>query len=399
MPHASRTGRPLGQHLDHRELRDACALKGTPLLCPHGSQSLLAIKPFLLDCCRGTGEHVLVFAVDGIAFDVGAAVWSPDLLVPITSTFPSTSSTAWVTAMTGLSPDEHLVPGVVYYDPDHSSLYNCLSDCCLSADGEWRTAGWREARSYPTIFTDLSSEGVERVANAGDLVSLPGRWPRALLAGARMNASGADPDAIRMDPRAVVDAAVADTERALGQQPKGTRLFLWTYVNLDEYVHYHGYDAVLVESMRCLEAAARDWSRRGHTVVAHSDHGLVPNWSDEALCAAWQAVNRTELCRYPPGGAGRALWCYPRPDREQEVFDRVCAVMGDHALVLFRKELESRGVLSIGPALETMIGEVVVLATGATFPVAGSRPFEHGSLLPGEMLATLAVWASDHSGF
>src|SRR5580704_10923798 len=57
-------------------------------------------------------------AVDGIGYDVAHRVWSEaPHLTPLSSTFPSTSTSAWLSAVTGLRPEEHGVLGVVYFDP------------------------------------------------------------------------------------------------------------------------------------------------------------------------------------------------------------------------------------------------------------------------------------------
>jgi len=52
-------------YLDFRELLAGCSVEGTPLIRPCARQSLLMIRPFLIDRCRQqpAGGSLLVLAV------------------------------------------------------------------------------------------------------------------------------------------------------------------------------------------------------------------------------------------------------------------------------------------------------------------------------------------------
>jgi predicted AlkP superfamily phosphohydrolase/phosphomutase len=63
---------------------------------------------------EGVGESVVVMAFDGLGYDLASDVFSPDRLVPLTTTFPSTFVTAWATALTGRRADEHGLLGVQF---------------------------------------------------------------------------------------------------------------------------------------------------------------------------------------------------------------------------------------------------------------------------------------------
>ena len=143
-----------------------------------------------------------------------------------------------------------------------------------------------------------------------------------------------------------------------------------------------------------LEEAIERWQHSGHTVLAHSDHGMVRTRAPRPLLDLWRRINSEENCVLPPGGAGRVLWSYPKRESTREVHARLSEALDDRALVVYREELTDLGLMKMNEKLAKRVGSVVALATGTEFPLPDSdpRPYEHGSILPDEMLAVLAVW-------
>lgn len=164
---------------------------------------------------------------------------------------------------------------------------------------------------------------------ARELDLLEGTWAQALLRGCtRIPAHAPHKLAAQAeDPPLLVANVVADLDKAL----KDSR-FVWTYVNVGDHVRRHGYDESVHEAMLRLDAHASRWAAQGWTVVAHSDHGMVPVDPDPELVEAWDAIVREE-CVIPSGGAGRTRWLYPKADRLEVVFDRVATTLGDTATV------------------------------------------------------------------
>jgi len=380
---------PLGRE----ELVAACRVPGTAGLRPHAAQSLRGLRAAFLSwyrtpqppCGWGRAASLIVLALDGVSFEAAEAAWSPDLLAPLTSTFPSVSSSAWLTSTTGLPVEDHLVPGVVYYLPEAGEMVDCYAGEAYAAGSPLRT-----------VFDDLSELGVDCVACAGEMATWPAWLREAILSGARAAPSRVAWDALRFDPAGMAEAAIGEIESALRARRRDRPLFLWAFVNLDEHIHLHGYDRLVVEALREIEAAARRWVGQGHAVAAYSDHGLVENRPSPAAAARWESIVRSGLCRLPPGGAGRVLWLYPRPGREDELLARTAGDLGHCALVLCSAELAGLGLVGWNGRLGARLGEVCLLATGGDFPApqAPESRFEHGSFTAGEMLAVLAAWSS-----
>jgi hypothetical protein len=217
----------------------------------------------------------------------------------------------------------------------------------------------------------------------------------ALLRGARRGPRP-DPQALAAeaaDPERMVQAVARDVEGALAAHRADMPLLVWTYVNLDDHVHRHGYDARAMRATGALERHARSWARRGWTVLAHSDHGQVPCAADPELEAAWARIDTPALCRLPAGGAGRVRWLYPREGRAAEALDRLGAALDGHALVVSAEDLPGLGLADLTPGVRARIGGVVAIATSPRFPLpVPGMAFEHGALSPDEMLVPLATW-------
>jgi len=75
----------------------------------------------------GSRRSLAVLAVDGVGYRVAAKWLAPDALTSLTTCFPSTTTAALMSSLTGLTPSGHGVIGVQYLHPDGRRGYNCLS--------------------------------------------------------------------------------------------------------------------------------------------------------------------------------------------------------------------------------------------------------------------------------
>ncbi|RSM51511.1 hypothetical protein DMB66_41880 [Actinoplanes sp. ATCC 53533] len=395
-----------GTWLSPDDLSKACALDAVPGLRPHRVQSLRLIPSLLLSCWdRPTGAFslghtrtVIVLATDGIGWSAAERCWSPDLLAPLTSTFPSTSTAAWLTATTGVAPTIHGVPGPVYRARPEV-LFNCVTDQAAGRITDWTaqdTAVEVDLPSHRTVFEELSDRGASVTALPGDLTTVPGRWADAVLRGATAVAPGGDWPALSRRPVQAVRSVVEDVDAVVAGRPGAGGRLVWAFVHLDPYIHRHGYDGSIDAALARLDQAARRWSRSGHTVVAHADHGLTRTRPTPAVDMMTAAGARA-LCRLPAGGAGRTRWWYPKPSHHGDVLAAVGAALGEDALVVPAGRLVDLGLVATDGVLLDRIGEVVAIALGDRFPLVDPADrYEHGSLTADEMLAPLAVWAPDH---
>jgi Type I phosphodiesterase / nucleotide pyrophosphatase len=367
-----------------------CRRPGLPGIMPSRQHSLAAVPDLLLgELARAPGGGVIVLGVDGLSHRAAASAWSRAELTYLTSTFPSTSAPAWLTALTGADPQVHGVPGMVYRVG--GALAYAVTGQSIAGDGAVPLGAVPPGAvlPQPTVFERAAAAGHRCVAVGRELGHLPGPWAPALLRGAAPVTAVArtreELAAQAADPGLLADAVAADVTMALSGSPT----LVWVYVNLDDHVHAHGYDAAVMTALRRLGHAAAGWAGEGWTVVAHSDHGQVPVRADPALARAWADVDDPRECELPGGGAGRVRWLYPRPGREAAVRARLADALGASAVVVPAHDLGLR---------PGRVGSVVAIAADERFPLPDpTLRFEHGGLDPDEMIIPVAVWRP-HSG-
>lgn len=344
-------------------------------------------------CLDGAARGVILLAVDGLSHEAAEHSLTGARLWPLRSTFPSTSTTAWLTAVTGTGADEHGAIGMVYRAPDAGHATHLITGARLGfhplppggSPGEL-------IQPRTTVFDRCADRGTPAVAVGAELNRLTGPWVTALLHGARLVPTPY-PDLVT-DPVTVVRRVVAEVDAVSADLAAGERSpLIWAYVNLDDHIHQAGYDQRLHEAVRLLDAQANRWAEAGWSVLAHADHGQAQVTPDAELHDAWARLDAPEHCLMPGGGAGRVRWLYPRPGRERELADRLESALTKHARVLTPAGLDAAGLLPASPTVMARIGAVVAVATSARFPVPDPRlGWEHGALTEEETHIPLAGW-------
>nr|MDQ3935704.1 alkaline phosphatase family protein [Actinomycetota bacterium] len=206
-------------------------------------------------------RDVVVLAVDGIPFDLAREAWAGAEVERMTSVFPTTSSAAWLSSLTGMSVDEHGVPGVVFRPPGGDgelvNLYEHHGPLCAA-----------EPRN---VFSDAAGHGLTPLAILGDLEPYDCSWRDLLLRDATPVAGHrfytATPAGRPPLPAAELCARVREALRSAraGAAPA----FVWCFVEPDRHVHYHGYDAHVDELLAAIDGLAGELAGEGVAVVAH----------------------------------------------------------------------------------------------------------------------------------
>lgn len=380
-------------------LAAAATRAGVPGLVPVPRQSLAIVPDLVLAELAAASRGVIVLGVDGLPLATAARCWHSAALGCLTSTFPTASAPAWLTALTGADPGEHGVPGMVYRLPGRAGLVLAITGRPLDhpGDGGPGPDPGTVAATPLTVFERAAALGARTLAVGRELDALPGPWAAALLRGAAQPlARPGAADRFRAeaaDPAAAVRATAADIEQLLARCPAGRPALLWGYLNLDDYLHRHGPDGAVAAAAGRLDEVATGWADRGWTVLAHSDHGQVRCVRDPDLERAWAELDTPRWCELPGGGAGRVRWLHPRPGRAGELAGRLAAALGDAALVLDPADLDRLGLLRHTPAVRERLGTVVAVAATDRFPPPDpALRWEHGSTHPDEMLVPLAAW-------
>jgi hypothetical protein len=316
-------------------------------------------------------RHQVIFAVDGIYADFAQQCWRYAHQEQWRAVFPSTSATCWLSSLTGQGISQHGVPGVVFRpDPAKEILINI---------GDYQG----DAIICPTenLFTDCYRYGYTPQAVAGDLLPIQGSWTRALLSGV----AHIDHCPFYTDlPLARPAQMIARLERAVGQRLNyATPTLIWCFIDIDQYIHLHGYDDCVEAFLRALEPLAERLVTQGCDVIAYADHGLVLTHNDSDI--AQSIVRISDEFGAVMGGAGRTRWFYVAQEHEAALQQRLVTALGDVALVAPRA--------SLFPALGAeRIGNLLLIAQQERFISPPSYRYEHGSLQAQEMSVPYAVW-------
>lgn len=316
-------------------------------------------------------RHQVIFAVDGIYSGLAQGCWRYAQQQPWQAIFPSTSASCWLSSLTGQSIAQHGVPGVVFRpDPAQATLINI---CDYQGD----------AITSPTanLFTDCYRYGYTPQAIAGDLLPIQGSWTRALLTGV----AHVDNHAFYTDPPwGSPTQMIARLEGAVGQRLNDAApTLLWCFIDIDQYIHLHGYDGH-VEAFLCgLESLAERLVAQGCDVIAYADHGLVPTQHDPDIARSIEQIS--DEFGATMGGAGRTRWFYVAQEYEAAMQQRLTSAMGDIALVMPRTSL-------LSTSGSPRIGNLLLIAQQNRFIASLSYRYEHGSLQTQEMSVPYAVW-------
>lgn len=327
----------------------------------------------------GAGNReVIVFALDGVGHEAAVAGWRRAEVELMRSVFPTTSSAAWLSSLTGAGVAAHGVPGVVFTIPGAGPEPRDVYDYTGPGLGP---AG-------PGLFSDAAAIGYRPLSVPADLEEYPCSWLDHLLAhsvrltGHRFFALGGGyrvPALADLDRR--VRAAIRDARVAAAGAP----MLLWLFVEVDRHIHRYGYDGYVERFLGVLDRLAAELAGAGAAVLAYADHGLVRTRHDPNLAGLLHRLGDRYGCRV--GGAGRVRWLYPSPGS----LDAVAAALARDLPDSVRVD-DADAVFPPGSPARARIGDIVLTATGESFLAEPGYRFEHGSRTPGEVDVPFARW-------
>ncbi|MGO6944394.1 alkaline phosphatase family protein [Rhizobium johnstonii] len=316
-------------------------------------------------------RNLVALAIDGIPAGLARGHWTTARIKTLASEFPTTSATSWLSSMSGLAPVDHGALGYWQrFDARQAAI--CVFE-----------GGSGAFRDMETVFGDARRVGYEPVCLDGDLAHLPGAWRDSLLGGAQVQDigrfySGEDPSP---DVGEVLTRLLSAIN--LGLKRRGP-VFLWCYLDVDLYIHKHGYDRQVLRLLDGIEGLARTVSSVAD-VVAYSDHGLVPTLHDPDLAARLKA-----LCQHFPAemaGAGRTRWFYCEISARDELRAALAGEFGPAATIFGAADLFDAG------HYRDRVGDLVALAAGLSFLSEPGYLFDHGSWQPDEVYVPFAFWS------
>ena len=326
----------------------------------------------------------LLFLIDGL----GAQTLDdfPELIPNIMSgksfgdvitSFPSTTSTALATLMTGSMPNEHGMLGYTVKVPHTDRVLNALK-----WDERVDPLIWQ---SVPTLFERASAEGISTSQISAKRYEGTG-FTRAALRGA--NYVGAN-----------LISEISDEAAKVLRKEKS---FAYVYINhLDVAGHEDGVGSekwllalatvakLLTELKEKLPPRTRVW--------VTADHGMVN--ADEIIIFGKDNDLNKDVTLY--GGEPRARHLYVRDGAARDVISRYRNYLGTKAEVLSKDEAISNNLFGNQMSVdsEERIGDIIVIANGGLILVDPERVKEeagmvghHGGLSEVERLIPLLAY-------
>jgi hypothetical protein len=312
--------------------------------------------------------------LDGVPVTLARQCWQSAAVEMLHSVFPTTSSCAWLSSLTGATVEEHGIPGVVFQIDEGMpiNIYNYHGHLYVPQAGN--------------VFSDASLLGYFPCAITSDLevhqCSLLRELTRHahIIPGHRFYTK--DPC---HSPSRMLGEVWRSIDEALARPTTGMSKLVWCFVEVDRRVHLHGYDDEVVEFISGIDDLSQRLVERGCVVVAHSDHGLVLTHHDATLAEALARIPSELNCT--AGGAGRTRWFYASAEQEDRLVQRLRSTMPDSVYLCSADEVFEPGSLS-----RSRVGRVILIARGTVFATYDGYRFEHGSDTYNELCVPLAQW-------
>lgn len=321
-------------------------------------------------------RDIVILAIDGIPHDLAIASWPHAYIYRMRSVFPTTSSAAWLSSLTGAEVECHGIPGVLFKTAD-GALINVF---------EYR--GRLDSPTMGNIFSDAAELGYFPISVMGDWEPYDCAWRSALLRYSQLvrgyrfytTPSPKEPTALCWE---VLNAVEACLEAPSSKRPK----LVWCFIDADRHIHHRGYDEDLVRFLELIEDLALELTRQGAVVIAHSDHGLTRTNHNPTVQRLMEQVQAQYKCVI--GGAGRTRWIYTRPATEDHLF----AVL-ERSLPSTIRVCPADEVFGAGSLARARVGEIVLIANGEEFLTFSGQRFEHGSATEAELYVPFAQWTA-----
>jgi len=370
------------------------------------------LAPDLMSVLDRRFRCVVVLVVDGLGYDhirhlldQGCAeVWRKMLpqavFAPLTSTVPSTTSTALTTLWTGTSAAGHGITGYEMWLKEYGVVANMIlhSPASFSGDvGSLRRAGFQPESfmPLPTLGSWLARHGIvtqaylhHSIARSGlSMMHFPQVETRAFL-------------------------SISDLWISLGQQLNAypdQRAYYYAYWGgVDEMGHYFGPDDERVsldfdQFSRSFEQAFLNKltpsARQDTLFILTSDHGMVPTPKN----ADYDLRHHPRLCNWlhiQPCGENRLAYLYVRPGKLDAVREYMTQNWPDRFYIRHLQQVIDAGLFGsqpVYPPLYDRLGDLICIARGDAYLWWSGKENHllgrHGGLSRTEMLVPFLAFS------
>lgn len=393
----------MSPHQIEQHLLSATKLKGfvTPV---YDGYSLASIAPTIL---KGVGsrtqgipeeafdysvfkgvKNIVLVGIDALGYSFLSRGMKKLAHIPLTSVAPSTTTCAWPSVFTGLTPQEHGITGFWIYLRELDAVTSMIRFGPSTGMGSFTDAGIDPTLFFPfeTIHTKMKKKGfAPTVVNRHDYIE--SGLSHMIYQGAKQVSYRSMPELFAKGSK---------------QLEKGKN-FLTLYVDtIDITGHLSGVgsrelkkdlSSLTKQLERFIEKAPKDT-----LVLVTADHGQIncPQKKQLSFSDHPELLSRLAV---PPNGEGRVVYLNCKPGRKDKVHDYVQQHFNKQVVVFDSKEVLKMGLLGQGKEhkeTSRRIGDLVLIVKDRyvlTYPYLEGRGIIgfHGGLSREEMLVPL-LW-------
>ncbi|MDE1865115.1 MAG: alkaline phosphatase family protein [Candidatus Micrarchaeota archaeon] len=293
------------------------------------------------------------------------------------SNFPTGTYTAYPSIFFGVKTGRHGLVGTAYYSSKEDGLFSLMSDRVTDLDGNKITdRRYKRDRSLHSFLEYSKSRPIFLSQDLGWLKT--SLWDVILLNSQRITIPLKGPEDKRdydYELRALIKKAASMVEK---KKPG----LLCVFVDFDEPMHIFGVKSAKTQRLlKMCSSLIADMvkSNPNYDYFFVSDHGQIDQKNTKKLSV--EHVKDKLYCSN--GGVGRARYIY---SKSEAVFEDIKRQVGASGLVLKRSDPRLKRLFGFSPAKVDSIGNIIAVATSASFPSHGwNWKAEHGGLSPEEI--------------
>ncbi|MEM3383400.1 MAG: alkaline phosphatase family protein [Nitrososphaerales archaeon] len=281
-------------------------------------------------------------------------------MIPITSTFPSTTTTALTTINTGLTPQEHGIVGYTMYIKEYGLIANMI-DFTPAYDYRWGTLlemglDPKSFLGFETIYETLSRKGVKpyvitRHKDSG--------LSRMYYTNAKILSY-------------INSSDLFVNLRKLLESEANEQIFVFTYWDLlDAISHIYGPSSqeALAELSNFLYSYKNEFidklsnnASKKTLLIITADHGQL-ELSEKNTIFSSEHPELMDKLWIPPTGDSRAAFLYVKPGKIDEVKDYIDRRLKDKVFVLNSDKAIEEGLFGIGSKkrINDRVGHLIIL--------------------------------------
>ncbi len=365
---------------------------------PDKKQSIVNIYNFIYDLAP-VFDEIIVFAFDALSFEYYLSSIEKDAqnhnlsASVLSSVFPSTSTTSWVSIHTGTTPSEHGVYGTAFYLKEFDKSYNWIFNAL--ADKEKFISLWKQEQPLVLNLSKKKTlfQRLQKLDFSNFYLDSHGEENPFPLLGIMQGAKHipylkSDFNDLKRKPDKLLSYFTCQTSKLL--KKKGKKL-IWNYIDVDDYIHENGYEKL--SKYNLWKTLFQYWSANKSSkrvFVMISDHGQTKQVYSGINILKTSILNNDLI--YNSAGAGRTMFFYPKNGKYKSVKKWLEKIVSDSGFVLDKKDLFKYKLLDKNAVAQERIGDLITLATKPNFPSAGAKYLsEHGSLHSEEIYVPFVI--------